>query len=104
MSDAPKTKHKFANNGSLPENLRLNQLRYDAKKKYGLTLEKAKELRSQPCDICGKKAKKMCIDHKIPGTYRGILCQQCNTRLGWLEKNCDNILSYKDRGPQNASG
>jgi hypothetical protein len=104
LSDAPKVRHKFSNNGTLPENLRQNQLRYDVKKKYGLTLEKAKELRNQPCNICGKKAKKMCIDHKIPGTYRGILCQQCNTRLGWLEKNCDNILSYKDRGPQNASG
>jgi hypothetical protein len=95
-------RHKFANNGTLPENLRRNQLRYDAKKKYGLTLDRVKELRCQPCDICGTKAKKMCIDHKIAGTYRGVLCQQCNTRLGWLEKNLDVVLAYKDRGPQNA--
>jgi hypothetical protein len=45
----------------------------------------------------------MCIDHKIPGTYRGVLCQQCNTRLGWLERFCDVVLTYKERGPQNAT-
>ena len=92
--------HKFANNGTLPANLRLNQRRYDAKKKYGITLEKADELRKQPCEICGKKESKMCIDHKEPKTYRGVLCQQCNTRLGWLEKHLDVILEYKDRKPQ----
>ena len=97
------TKHKFANNGSLPANLRLNQLRYDAKKKYGLSLEEATYLRSQPCEICGQKAGKMCIDHKIPKTYRGVLCQQCNTRLGWFEKHIDVILEYVERGPQNAT-
>jgi hypothetical protein len=55
-------KSKFANNGTLPENFRLNQLRYDAKKKYGLSLAEVQYLRSQPCEICGVKAKKMCID------------------------------------------
>lgn len=93
---------KFANNGTLPPNLKLNQLRYDAKKKYGLSLEEAQYLRNQPCEICGVKASKMCIDHKIPRTYRGVLCQQCNTRLGWFEKNMDVILDYVERGPQNA--
>ena len=93
-------KHKFANNGTLPANLRLNQLRYDVKKKYGLSLEEVKYLREQPCEICGVKAKKMCIDHKIPRTYRGVLCQQCNTRLGWFEKHREIIDAYVERGPQ----
>jgi hypothetical protein len=87
-------KHKFANNGTLPANLRLNQLRYDSKKKYGLSLEEAKSLREQKCEICDVKASKMCIDHKIPGTYRGVLCQQCNTRLGWFEKYREIIEKY----------
>jgi hypothetical protein len=95
------TKSKFSNNNTLPENLRQNQLRYDAKKNYGLSIEQVRNLREQPCDICGKKAKKMCIDHKVPGTYRGVLCQQCNSRLGWLEQLCETILVYKDREPQN---
>lgn len=94
-------KHKFANNNTLPANLRHNQLKYDVKKKYGLSLKEAKFLREQPCEICGTKAKKMCIDHKIPRTYRGVLCQQCNTRLGWFERNADIILQYLERGPQN---
>jgi hypothetical protein len=85
----------------LPENLRYNQLKYDVKKKYGLCIEEAKYLREQNCEICGTKAKKMCIDHKIPKTYRGVLCQQCNTRLGWFEKNLTIILKYVERGPQN---
>ena len=94
-------KHKFANNGTLPANLRLNQLRYDSKKKYGLSLEEAQYLRQQNCEICGVKANKMCIDHKIPRTYRGVLCQQCNTRLGWFERYREVIEEYVERGPQN---
>jgi hypothetical protein len=94
------TKHKFANNGTLSQQKRLNQLRYDQRKKYGLSLEEAQALRKKPCEICGVKALKMCIDHKIPRTYRGVLCQQCNTRLGWLEKNLEIILDYIERGPQ----
>ena len=92
---------KFANNGTLPQNLRLNQRRYDAKKKYGLTLSEVEELRKLLCEICNKKAKKMCIDHKVPSTYRGVLCQQCNTRLGWFESNLTIITSYVTRNPQN---
>jgi len=93
-------KHKFANNGTLSPQKRLNQLKYDSKKKYGLSLEEAKYLREQPCEICGVKANKMCIDHKIPRTYRGVLCQQCNTRLGWFEKYQEIIDAYVERGPQ----
>ena len=44
----------------------------------------------------------MVIDHKIPGTYRGVLCNQCNPRLGWLEKHREIIEAYLERGPQNA--
>ena len=92
---------KFINNGTLSAAKRHTQLAYDARKKYGLSLDEVKYLRNQPCEICGVKAKKMCIDHKIPKTYRGVLCQQCNTRLGWFEKYLDIILEYKERGPQN---
>ena len=91
---------KFANNNTLPPNKRLNQLKYDAKKKYGLSLAEVQYLREQPCEICGIRAKKMCIDHKIPSTYRGVLCQQCNTRLGWFEKYREIIDVYVERGPQ----
>lgn len=94
---------KFANNGTCTPQQRLNQRKADAKRKYGLSLEEAEYLRQQPCEICSKKEKKMCIDHIIPRTYRGVLCQQCNTRLGWFEKHSEIILTYVERGPQNAA-
>lgn len=93
---------KFANNGSLSPERKLKARRDDARQHYGLSLEEADYLRSQPCELCGVLAKKMCIDHKIPKTFRGVLCQQCNTRLGWFEKYRDSILEYAERGPQNA--
>ena len=95
-------KRKYANNGTLSLERRLKALKDTAKIRYGLTLEKAEELRLQSCEICGVKANKMCIDHKIPKTYRGVLCQQCNVRVGWLEKHFDVINKYLERGPQNA--
>lgn len=86
--------HKFANNNTLSPTKRINQLRHDVKRRYGLTLEKAKELREGKCEICGVHAKKMVIDHIIDGSYRGILCQQCNVRLGWLESKYEKISNY----------
>ena len=91
-----KSTSKFANNGTCSPAKRLRQKRYDLKKFYGLTIEEADELRTKTCEICGTKSKKMVIDHdhNQQGTYRGILCQQCNTRLGWFEKNQEIITSY----------
>jgi len=94
---------KFANNGTTSPAKRLVQKRYDLKKHYGLSIAEADYLRTLPCEICGVQAKKMCIDHKIPKTYRGVLCQQCNTRLGWFEKHQETISKYIERGPQNAT-
>ena len=83
---------------------RLRQKRYDLKKNYGLSIAEAEYLRSTfSCEICGQKAKRMVIDHKIPGTYRGVLCNQCNPRLGWFEKHRQVIEEYLERGPQNAT-
>lgn len=97
-----KSKSKFANNGTLSPERRL-KARRDRVRNYGLTLEEADEMRNNfKCEICGVKAKKMVIDHKIPKTFRGVLCQQCNIRLGWFEKNLETITEYIKRGPQNA--
>ena len=98
-------KSKHANNGTCSETKRATQLRYQNKKFYGLTTEQANELRAtSSCEICGSKAKRMVIDHdhSMLGTYRGLLCNQCNPRLGWLEKHKDVIEEYLKRGPQNA--
>ena len=98
-----KSGSKFANNGTLSPQKRLNARKHAARG-YGLTLEQADNLRQNTnCEICGVKAKRMVIDHKEPKSFRGILCQQCNTRLGWYEKNEEIINEYIKRGPQNAT-
>lgn len=82
---------------------------HDARKRYGFPSYAAMvSARNRPCEICGKKARKMCIDHAGParvfnGTHRGVLCQQCNTRLGWLEANKAVIEAYLERGSSDAS-
>lgn len=74
-----------------------------ARCKYGIpSHEEMLNIRNTLCMICGKKAKKMCIDHEGPPTkfnrtYRGVLCQQCNTRLGWFEKFGNVISDYLKR-------
>ena len=70
-----------------------------ARLRYGLTRERQLELYKHPCEICGRHAKKMCIDHVVPGTYRGVLCQGCNIALGWLERRREIIRLYLKRPP-----
>lgn len=78
----------------------------DARHRYGFPdYQSMASFRQQACNICGQLAKKMCIDHhgpagKFDGTYRGVLCQQCNVRLGWLETHLGKIREYMQRLPQ----
>lgn len=64
---------------------------------FGLTVKKANSLRKErPCAICKVRDRRMVIDH-APGTkgkYRGVLCNPCNVRLGWLERRLERILKY----------
>lgn len=51
------------------------------------------------CSIChkdfGLEAKRACVDHDhYTLSVRGLLCTQCNTRLGWVEKNWPRMLQY----------
>lgn len=51
------------------------------------------------CAICktdfGLVEKRACLDHDhYTGVPRGLLCTQCNTRLGWVEKNIYRLLPY----------
>lgn len=66
------------------------------------------------CQICGKserkaarngvykgnKIQKLCVDH-IHGTnvFRGLLCNDCNKKLGWLENNREAIQVYLESSP-----
>lgn len=69
--------------------------RMNLKRKYGITpLEYDNLLIEQggKCKICGVSYKKynreLSVDHDhITGEIRGLLCQRCNTLIGYLEKN-----------------
>lgn len=66
------------------------------------------------CQICGKPERKtarngvykgnriqnLCVDH-IHGTnrFRGLLCNDCNRKLGWFENNKNEILHYLESSP-----
>ena len=92
-----------------PEQKHQRQRDLDARRRYSFESYAAlREARNRPCEICGKQARKMCADHagradQFFGTHRGILCQQCNTRLGWFERHRVVIEGYVLRGVACAS-
>lgn len=69
---------------------------------YGLTESDFQALMDKQqgtCRICqkdfGQEAKRACVDHDhYTGKVRGLLCTQCNTRLGWVEANWPRMLDY----------
>lgn len=66
----------------------------DYKVKYGLTEEAAKQLadnREGCCEIC-EETKLMVVDHcHTSGLFRGLLCQQCNSVLGYAKDNIQTL-------------
>lgn len=55
------------------------------------------------CDICGNpetvqqkgKVKRLSVDHDHSNNhFRGLVCNHCNTKLGWLDKYYDTIIDY----------
>lgn len=63
------------------------------------------------CEICGKAEtaiapnkkqqtpNNLCVDHNHKtNKFRGLLCRNCNSRLGWYENNKDIIHAYLRRG------
>lgn len=47
------------------------------------------------CAICGK-IKKLNVDHDHnTGKIRELLCQRCNSLLGWTKENPEKLLNFK---------
>lgn len=66
------------------------------KHKYGLTPSRYKELskrQNNMCKICNIKCKRLYIDHKIKGSFRGLLCACCNSGLGMFRDSIYNLKS-----------
>lgn len=69
------------------------------KSKYGITeeaVEAMREAQGGRCAICERKTTRLFVDHcHTKGHVRGLLCQTCNTFLGWYEKKADTILRFQ---------
>ena len=68
---------------------------------YGITLAEYDEMFEKQkglCNICGKPSmngKRLCVDHNHEtGEIRGLLCNWCNLRLGWYERNQQKVDKY----------
>lgn len=86
---------------------RANQLSY-----FGLTPEQYDamlEEQGSVCAICKSTTpnKNLAVDHdhrccgvrsrSCGRCVRGLLCLQCNTQLGWFERNKEAVLDYESR-------
>ncbi len=73
-------------------------------KKYGIGLTKYREMaleQDHRCAICGTHQSNlkefMSVDHcHRTGRIRGLLCQYCNTGLGFFFDSPDNLLNARE--------
>lgn len=73
-------------------------------REYGITLEQKIAMidaQNGKCAICEKEfrsPRSTHLDHcHKTGVIRGILCHECNTRLGWFEAYSTRISEYVNR-------
>lgn len=69
------------------------------KRAYGLSpadVEAMRDAQGGACAICERKTSRLFVDHcHTKGHVRALLCQTCNTFLGWYEKKADTILRFQ---------
>lgn len=69
------------------------------RKKYGITEQQVEAMRSAQggkCAICGRVTSRLFVDHcHTKGHVRSLLCQTCNTFLGWYERKADTIIRFQ---------
>lgn len=76
---------------------------YNLKHRYGITLvnfhDKLKE-QDNKCEICKAEFESEThahVDHNhATGAVRGLLCKICNTFLGVIKEDADNVIAVKD--------
>ena len=80
---------------------------YFIEKKYGMSQEKYYQLleeQNNGCKICGtteakhRSSNNLLVDHcHVTGKYRGLLCNRCNTSLGFVNDDIElleNMVKY----------
>jgi hypothetical protein len=69
------------------------------KRAYGLSeddVQRMREAQGGRCAICERATSRLFIDHcHTRGHVRGLLCQTCNTFLGWYERKADTIIRFQ---------
>ncbi len=77
-------------------------MKYNLGKKFGITPNdyfKLFKKQKGKCAICGKHQinfnRRLAVDHNHKtNEIRGLLCVNCNSKLGWFEKRKNKILDY----------
>lgn len=76
-----------------------NDKRGRLKHQYGISEQQVEAMRSVQdgkCAICDRSTSRLLIDHcHTKGHVRALLCQTCNTFLGWYERKADTILRFQ---------
>jgi phage FluMu protein Com len=84
---------------SNPKAASKNDKRKHLKQKYGLSINDVEAMRATQdgkCEICERSTQRLFVDHcHTKGHVRSLLCQTCNTFLGWYEKKADTILRFQ---------
>lgn len=74
-------------------------LRARLKRNYGLSEADVDAMRASQggrCAICERSTSRLFIDHcHTTGRVRALICQTCNTFLGWYERKADTILLFQ---------
>lgn len=82
-----------------PTAAKAGERRTRLRRKYGLSEQAVAAMREEQqgcCVICERATSRLFIDHcHITGRVRSLLCQTCNTFLGWYERKADTILRFQ---------
>lgn len=82
-----------------PEAAAAADRRAHLRSKYGITeaeVDALREAQGGCCAVCGEATTRLFVDHDhVDGHVRGLLCQTCNTFLGWYENKADTILRFQ---------
>ena len=97
--EKPRAEFRAARPGVARSYCRPCELIWDAANDHGVTFERAAELRSSCCEICGTEPtnSNADIDHDHEtGEVRGALCRRCNVGLGQMRDRADLLLAAVD--------
>lgn len=68
-------------------------------RRYGLSgadLERMRSAQRGRCAICERETTRLFVDHcHTKGHVRALLCNTCNTFLGWYEKKAETIVRFQ---------